>query len=156
MAVTGKPRTFYKKYKFVVEIDGVKVAAFTKAGPLEPEVAVAEQYEGGSLIPVKEPARVKVANLVLERGATDDLDLWTWFEQVANLAANSGLVSPQYKRNLDIVAQARDGSTLRRWRCYNAFPIKFHAGDWDNDSDENVVETVELAYDFPLPLKTAQ
>ena len=149
MAVTGKPRTFHKKFKFIVECDGIAVAKFTKAGPLEMEVAVVEQYEGGSLIPVKEPGRVKVTNVTLERGVTDDQDLWNWFKQVADLAANSGEISPTYKKNLDIVQQDRDNTTLKRWRLANAWPTKFKGGDWDNDADENVLESVELAYDYP-------
>ena len=29
-----------------------------------------------------------------------------------------------------------------------AWPTKFVAGEWDNESDENVIEQVRLAYDF--------
>jgi hypothetical protein len=29
-----------------------------------------------------------------------------------------------------------------------AWPTKFVAGEWDNESDENVIEQVTLAYDF--------
>ncbi|MBC7172782.1 MAG: phage tail protein, partial [Polyangiaceae bacterium] len=28
------------------------------------------------------------------------------------------------------------------------WPIKFVAGEWDNESDENVIEQVTLTYDF--------
>lgn len=53
-----------------------------------------------------------------------------------------------YKRNLDIVQQDRDGVTLRRWTLVRAWPVKFVAGEWDNESDENVIESVTLTYDF--------
>jgi hypothetical protein len=53
-----------------------------------------------------------------------------------------------YKRNLDIVQQDRDGVTLRRWSLSRAWPVKFVAGEWDNESDENVIESVTLTYDF--------
>ncbi len=59
-----------------------------------------------------------------------------------------GLVEPYFKRNLDIVQQDRDGSTLRRWTLHNAWPVKFKAGDWDNESDENVIESLTLTFDF--------
>lgn len=44
--------------------------------------------------------------------------------------------------------QDRDGVTLRRWSLSCAWPIKFAAGEWDNESDENVIEQVTLTHDF--------
>ena len=44
--------------------------------------------------------------------------------------------------------QDRDGSPLRRWSLSGAWPVKFVAGAWDNESDENVIESVTLTYDF--------
>jgi phage tail-like protein len=152
MPIIGTPRNYFKKFKFIVEIGGVSFAGFQKAGPLEAEVAVVEQHEGGVIIPDKSPGRVKVSNITLERGATTDFDLFNWFQQVANIAANGGLVTPQYKRTFDLVQQERDNTTLRRWRARGAWPIKFKAGDWDNSSDENVVEMVELAIDWFDPV----
>jgi hypothetical protein len=72
-------------------------------------------YKGGSLIPNKSPGRMTFPDVTLERGATQDRDLFDRFQQVANLASGLGLNDIDYKRNLDIVQQDRDGSTLRRW-----------------------------------------
>ncbi len=65
-----------------------------------------------------------------------------------NTASGLGLTDPDYKRELDVLQQDRDGKTLRRWSLYQAWPIKFVAGEWDNDSDENVMESVTLTYDY--------
>lgn len=148
MPVIGNPRSFHKKFKFVVEIDGVAVAAFQKCSELSVEIAKVEYFEGGSLIPDKSPGRLTFTDVTLERGATQDRDLLDWFSQVADAAANSGLVDPEYKRMVDIVQQDRDGTTLRRWRLTNAWPTKFVAGEWDNDADENAIEMATLTYDF--------
>ena len=148
MAVIGTPRTFHKKFKFIVEIDGIASAGFQKCSELSVEVANVEYYEGGALIPNKSPGRLKFTDVTLERGATSDEDLFDWLSEVADAAANAGLVEPDFKRNLDIVQQDRDGSTLRRWRLTGAWPVKFVAGDWDNNADENVIESVTLTYDF--------
>ena len=67
---------------------------------------------------------------------------------MANTASGLGLNDVEYKRNLDIVQQDRDGTTLRRWSLTGAWPVKFVAGDWDNEADENVIESVTLTYDF--------
>lgn len=148
MPVLGTPRSFHKKFKFVVEIDGVASAGFQKASELSVEIANVQYYEGGSLIPNKSPGRLTFADVTLERGATMDRDLFDWFTQVAEASANIGLKEPLFKRNLDIVQQDRDGSTLRRWSLTGAWPVKFVAGDWDNEADENVIESVTLTYDF--------
>lgn len=148
MPIIGTPRTFHKKFKFVVEIDEFTSAGFQKCSELSVEVANIEYHEGGALIPNKSPGRLKFADVTLERGATKDSDLFDWMSEVADAAANAGLVEPRFKRNVDIVQQDRDGSTLRRWSLSGAWPIKFVAGAWDNEADENVIESVTLTYDF--------
>jgi phage tail-like protein len=148
MPVIGTPRSFHKKFKFIVEIDGVASAGFQKCSELSVEVANVQYSEGGALIPNKSPGRLMFADVTLERGATDDADLFDWMQEVADASANAGLNEPDFKRNLDIVQQDRDGSELRRWRLNGAWPVKFVAGDWDNEADENVIESVTLTYDF--------
>jgi phage tail-like protein len=148
MPVLGTPRTFFKRFKYVVEIDHFQSAGFQKCSELSVEVANIEHFEGGSLIPSKSPGRLKFADVTLERGATKDQDMFDWMSQVADAAANAGLVEPRFKRSCDIVQLDRDGSTLRRWSLSGAWPIKFVAGAWDNESDENVIESVTLTYDF--------
>ena len=148
MAIIGNPRSFHKKFKFIVEIDQVQHAGFQKCSELSVEIANVQYYEGGSLIPNKSPGRLTFPDVTLERGATKDRDLFDWFQQVANTASGLGLTDPDYKRNLDIVQQDRDGATVRRWTLNNAWPVKFVAGEWDNESDENVIESVTLSFDY--------
>jgi phage tail-like protein len=148
MAVIGQPRSFHKKFKFIVEIDSIAHTGFQKCSELSVEVAKVEYSEGGALIPDKSPGRLTFADITLDRGATSDQDLYTWMKQVADAAANTGLVDPKYKRNLDIVQQDRDGTALRRWRLTGAWPVKFVGGEWDNETDENVIESVTLTFDF--------
>lgn len=148
MAIIGTPRSFHKKFKFVVEIDGLSYAGFQKCSELSAEVVSVQYFEGGSLIPNKSPGRLTFADVTLERGATQDHDLFDWFQDVAITSSGLGLAGEAYKRNLDIVQQDRDGTTLRRWSLARAWPVKFVAGDWDNEADENVIESVTLTYDF--------
>lgn len=145
MTVVGQPREFEKKFSFVVEIEGIESANFTKSGPLEAEIAVIEQHEGGSLVPDMSPGRVTVAPLTLERGtAKGDSDLYKWWQDVVRISANSGLTGSSYRRDVEIVQLDRDGSVIRRWILGKCWPKKFSAGDWDNDADENKIESVEL------------
>jgi hypothetical protein len=55
-------------------------------------------------------------DVTLERGATQDRDLFDRFQQVANLASGLGLNDIDYKRNLDIVQRIftwDSGATIR-------------------------------------------
>ena len=148
MAVIGNPRSFHKRFKFVCELDDVAHAGFQKCSELSVEVASVQYFEGGSLIPNKSPGRLTFSDITLERGATQDRDLFNWMQDVAINASGLGLNDVGYKRNLDIVQQDRDGTTLRRWSVTRAWPVKFVAGEWDNEADENVIESVTLTYDF--------
>lgn len=150
MPVVGNPRTFHKKFKFIVEIDGVASAGFQSCSELSSEIAKIEYYEGGSLIPQKSPGRVSFADVTLDRGAvTEDSDLYDWYRETARADANAGDNEPLFKRTLDIVQLDRDGSELRRWRLQGAWIVNFVAADeWNNDSDENVIESVTLTYDY--------
>jgi len=78
MAVIGNPRSFHKKFKFVCEIDDVGHAGFQKCSELSVEVANVQYFEGGSLIPNKSPGRLTFSDVTLERGATQDRDLFDW------------------------------------------------------------------------------
>jgi phage tail-like protein len=149
--IVGTPRTFHKKFLFVVEVDGFSSASFQKASELSIEAAKVEHWEGGSIIPNKSPGRLTFADVTLERGATQDEDLYKWFLDVANAASGLGLVDPFFKREADLVQKDRDGATLRRWTLHGCWPTKFVAGAWDNTADENVIESVTLAYDYFEP-----
>jgi len=148
MPIVGTPRSFHHKANFVVEVPGLGSAAFASCGELSVEAAVVTHWEGGRLIPYKAPGRLTFSDVDLQRGATKDRDLYDWFLEVANAASGRGLADAGYKRSVDIVQLDRDGETLRRWTLFNAWPSKFVAGEWDNDSDDVVIESVTLTYDY--------
>ena len=68
--------------------------------------------------------------------------------RTTSTSSGLGLTYVNFKRNLDIVQQDRAGTTLRRWSLPSNWPVKFVAGDWDNEAEENVIESVSLAFDF--------
>jgi phage tail-like protein len=147
MGTFGTPRVFHKKFKFLYEIDDLQYFGFQKCSELSAEIAKIEYWEGGAIIANKDLGRVTVPDLTISRAACADFDLWTWFKQCANMVSQTGQVTPTYKRSGDVLQQDRDGSELRRWTTVGLAPIKFVAGDWDNDADENVIESVTMMLD---------
>ena len=147
-SLQGNPRSFHKRFKFLVEVDGFERTGFSKCSELSAEIAKVEYFEGGSLIPNKSPGRMTFTDVTLERGASQDLELYVWFKETAFAASGLGLVDEEYKRDIDIVQQDRDGTELLRWSLSKAWPVKFVAGDWDNDADEVNIRSLTLTYNF--------
>lgn len=145
--VIGNVKSFDKKFKFLVQIDGLLSAAFQKCSALEVEAAVIKHHEGGVLTPNKSPGKLDFKAVTLERGATRNEELWLWFKMVAHAAANAGLVDPGFRKNMDIVQQDRSGVTIKRWRCTGCWPSSFTAGEWDNEADEVVIQKVVIEID---------
>jgi phage tail-like protein len=147
MGVVGAVRPVNLRWTFTVEVDGVVHAGFQKMSALEAEVAQIDYFEGGNARPIKLPGRVTVSDVTLSRGAGLDDELYEWFLQVVDIVRGGGLVSPEFKRSLDLVQRGRDGREIKRWEMNGAWPKKFTAGEWDNDSDEPVIEEIVLAVD---------
>jgi phage tail-like protein len=148
MPVIGKPRHFHTKFRFLVEVDGLGSAAFQSCSELKAEIAKIEYFEGGVIIPNKDPGRMTISDLTIERAATKDIDLYNWFQITSNAALNGGLASPLFKRMGAVVQFDRDNRTLRRWRLAGLWPLSFVAGAWDNNSDEFTMEQLVLTFDF--------
>lgn len=146
--MAGQPLDFYTRHEFVIEIEGIRRAGFASMSELAVEVSIASLHEGGRSTPHKRPVKKNYPNVTLTRGATDDRDLYDWVSQVSSAATGAGVTADGYKRTLDVVQLDRDGSERRRWTLYGAFPVRFAAGDWEADSDDPLMESVELAYDY--------
>lgn len=147
--VIGEARTIHQKFNFLIEIDGITSAAFQDCSELSAEFQEMQYYEGGTVIPESQPTRLQVSEATLQRGAaTGDSDLYDWWLETIDVAANAGLVSPAFKRNVDIVQLGRDGVEVRRWTLYNAWIKKYVAGAWDNTSDDANLEAITLRFDY--------
>ena len=147
MTVQGKPRRYDKKFLFAIEISGLEVAHFETMSELSVEVGVVDQHEGGKAnVADQSPGKVKFNTVTLTIGSTDNEELYNWFLQVIDAAANSGEVDEDYKRTLNLVQKDRNGIEKRRFKLFKAWPMKYIAGEWDAKAEENVIESVELVY----------
>lgn len=144
----GVPVNWWKKFKFIVEIDGVARAAFKTCSELRVTSETVKYREGGRLHPHKAPGLVEFPPITLERGATDDFDLYNWFKDTADAAAGTGLVTPDLYRTFDIVQLDRAGDEVERYTVYSSFCSEYAAGDWDNDANEVRMEQVIIEADY--------
>ena len=139
--------TWYKKFKFIIEIDNIVSSAFSKCSGLNFDIAKVEHKQGGVLAPIKAPGGVTYEDIVLTRGLCQDKDLWRWFKDTYNAAKGTGLDEPELKRSFDIVQLNRAGEEEERWHVKGAWCCNYATEDWDNDADEIQLETVTLCCD---------
>ncbi len=156
MPVIATSTLVKQRLRFIVEIPGVNGspplrARFRTCSELSFEVAPSEIRHGGSVIPYSQPAGVTYTPVTLEMGATNDGRLFLWAMQCALAGGGIGGAGDAHKRIVDIVEQDRTGLTINRWRCFNAWVTKFVAGDWDNESNDFLISSVTLKYDFFAP-----
>lgn len=125
--------------KFQVEIDQINVASFAEVSGLGVEIEFEEFKEGGvNEFTYKLPKSVKYGNLTLKRGVTDNDDLFKWFKKAAE-----GNI--EY-HNVGIVLLNSQGEEVQRWNFKNAYPVKWSATDLNSQSNNVIIETLELAH----------
>jgi phage tail-like protein len=143
----AQPTVWWKKYKFVIEIDGVASAAFTTCSDLRINAETDKYREGGRLNEHKSPGLVEFPPITLGRGKTKDFDLYNWFKDTFDAASGTGLETPDVYRTFDIVQQDRKGNEVERYTVFDAFAKEYGAGDWDNNASEVAMEEVVIEPD---------
>jgi phage tail-like protein len=131
---------------FLVEVDGQIIGQFIEAEGLSIEVEVESVEEGGQNGFVhKLPGRMSWPNLVLKRGLTQSDNLFAWVQKSSGegfSAASNKLA----RSTAAITLLSRSGQRLRAWEIEGAFPVKWTGPTFAADSDESVVEELEIAH----------
>lgn len=132
---------FNQRYRFQVKIDGLDgVTDFRAIEGLDVQLEVVELYEGGeNSRHHKLVGGTRYTNLVLRRGTTDSLELFTWVKETIQ-----GKIT---RRNGSIVALDQKGDPVSRWEFKNAWPCRYEGPDFAAATDELAIEAIELAHD---------
>jgi phage tail-like protein len=139
MSASNNP---YGGFNFLVEIDGVPVAAFTEC--ILPAVSIEViEYRAGDDIQIgihKLPGLVKYGDLILKRGISgppSSIALWDWF---------SGFVQGTGKATT-LTVSLLDGQRVpvMQWTFSNAWPVKYEAPVLNGKTSALAIETLEVA-----------
>ena len=128
-----------KAFNFLVEIDGVNLAAFSEVSGLESETAVIEYRSGGDFVTRKLPGLTRYANIVLRHGITKDHELWDWRKNIVE-------GNPD-RRNGSIKLLDDQRNEVVRWSFRDGWICKWEGPALNAKSNEVAIETIEIAHE---------
>ena len=130
----------YSAMNFLVELDGISVAAFRECSGLISELTVIEYRNGSDRgSPRKLPGMQKFSNITLKRGITGDRQLWDWHK-----TALDGSVQ---RKNGSILLLDESGQEVLRWNFRQGWVSKYEAPTLTASSNEVAIETLEIAHE---------
>ena len=138
MAESGDRVDPFAAFNFVVEFDGLPVAAFSECSGLSTETDVVEYRNGNEDITVRKlPGLRKYTNIALKRGFTDNKDLWEWRKSVIE-----GKTQRQ-SGSIVLLNEAREEAL--RWNFREGWPSKWEGPAFNAKNNEVAIETLEIA-----------
>ena len=131
----------YKAFNFLVEIDGITVAAFCEVSGLESETAVIEYRVGTDKANSvrKLPGLTKYANIVLKRGITQNRDLWNWRKAIEEGTPD--------RRSGAIILLDDERREVVRWHFSDGWIAKITGPDLNAKANDVAIETIEIAHE---------
>jgi phage tail-like protein len=127
----------YKRYRFLVEIEGIQQAAFAECSGLGSEIEVVEYREGGEGSPVRKmPGRVRYPDIVLKWGITDSRELYDWHLRIINGTLD--------RRDGSVVLRDDQGNDKVRWNFFGAWPSKWEGPTLNARGNEVAFEALTL------------
>jgi phage tail-like protein len=125
-------------FRFLLEIDEIASAGFTRVKGLVRDLKY-ESYREGGVVEYEHKliTQVSFPVIVLERGLALD-DLWTWAQAVAD-----GDVT---RKTIRIRLQDEADQKAWAWQIQDAIPVKWATSDLDAQAPPVVMEMLELAH----------
>lgn len=138
--VTGLRVDPFGGFNFLVEIQGLIAAGFSKVGGLSSSTETATVWEGGvNNGPRILPVRTTYDPLVFEKGLTDFDMMWSWYQDVTK---------GQFKRrNGTIYLLSHLGIPVTYWNFKNAYPSAWTGPQLDAQSNAVAAMSVTLVHE---------
>lgn len=132
----------YLNNTFLVEIDGISIAGFSRVELPGASSALVSYREGADRSGTRRlMGGVEDEPLVLERGVTQNQELFEWFSLVTD-----GKVE-EARRSLAVVLLDEQHTEAARWTFTDAWPTRYEAPVLDAATNEVAIERVEIAHE---------
>jgi phage tail-like protein len=145
MPLIGTP---VKKFKYVLEIEGIPIASIQEITPPEVEIEASIHSEGS--YDAKTPGRITTGDMTLSKvmDSLDVADRWAWFWLTQAQSYDGLQISLGYKRNGRLILNDDNGLPVRVWFIGGAWVRKVSLGDLSSTTSDNVMEEVTLSVDI--------
>ncbi|MHC5856358.1 phage tail protein [Nostoc sp.] len=141
---------FLTSCKFYFEADGITDKFIKEISGLGVENTPAQEVHGSSkgakLMRQATPTVVKFTNITVKVIATDDIDLYKWYQD-----CNEDMGDPRKwaskRKTGSVVAYDQQGSEKARWNIVNCYPCKYTGPTLTASGGDMANETVELVHE---------
>ena len=139
---TGVRTDPYRGFRFRVEIDGIRTAAFTEASVPSSEVTSTDYREGTDPPVVRKLSTMNTyGNLTLKRGMSDSKELYDWNKQVQTTGAQGA------RKSISLILIDDEGKDKIRWDIIEAWPTKYESAGFNSTGKDVVIETLEIVHE---------
>jgi phage tail-like protein len=124
-----------------LQIEGIEIASFTKVSGLNSESEIIEEKVAtskGQDYSRRFPGRIKVSDINLERGLTNDMTITNWRKQIEDGKYEEAL------KNGSVVMYDQQHNEVARWNFENAWPSKLEGPQGDATSNALAVEKLTI------------
>lgn len=130
----------YAGYNFYVEWKGIIHAGFRECSGLDATQSAGEYREGTDPLTMRKlPGLVSYSNITLQRGITNNDELWKWKENLIKGIAD--------RRDISIVLLDDQAQEKIRWNLSHCWPTSWKAPDLNATADEVAIESLELVHE---------
>jgi phage tail-like protein len=128
----------YLGKNFNIAIENTPAISLSEVLGIETTIDVVDYREGTDLPNTvrKLPGLARYGNVILKRGFTQDLSLWTWMYN--NLSGQAD------RRQAVITLFDQAGNTVLQWSIKNAWPCRWSGPELRAESSDVAIETLEL------------
>lgn len=148
MAKFSNPRKVFN-WSMQISPDPINPFMFQKLSM--PDAEIEQTAHGDTNHDIKTPGRVSYGNLIAEKlkpSDAGDAYMWSWFDTCQSSMIGGGAPPAIIKKVITVVELAEDGATvLNTWICQGVWPSKINGQEYDRNSSENVIETIEFSVD---------
>ncbi len=131
-------------FMFGLEIEGKLKGYFSSVSGIGSESEVVEETLidsiTGEVVIQKVPGRLSWTDITLKRGATSNMDIWKWRQQVVSGAIEDA------RTNSSIVAYNQARIEVARWNLEKAWPSKVTGPEMDAGGQDYMVEEVVIVH----------
>ena len=135
-----------KSFRFLVEVDGAAVGAFTQFSGIKMEVQTIHARSGNDLRGVQDiiPVMTHFEPVTLTKGVIGDNDFLNWLFAAA-ASTHTGPTGISLFRTINVIALDDAGNRGVIWSLKEAMPIRYELSPMDSTRGEVLSESVTFA-----------